>query len=553
MNRVWSDGRMARHRSTIARRLARALVASTALAACASHSTGVAAAPVATRVVLNMNAAQITAGLSIPLSATVRDQRDSVLAAAPVEWSSSNVAVATISATGVVRGIGAGNATMTAKSGNVSAQGTVTVIGVPIAPPSEFQTAVAPIDLNVILARPTASSVTASVYSGVERDVTLAWEPGGSPVTRHVVPGRAAEFEVTGLSADRQYSYSVSGSGATVQGQFRTARSAGATYRFVMQADSHLDGNSDVRIYANTLANMTADAPDFLVDLGDTFMTDKYPNFQDAAAQYYAQRHYLGLVGRNMPVYLVQGNHDGELGWLGTVAPWAADSRTRYFPAVNAGTFYSSNTAPRNYYAWTWGDATFIVLDPFVATLTQPSRAPNNWAWSLGREQYDWLQALLQRTNTAYTFVFLHNLVGGQGSEGRGGAEASRFWEWGGLNPDGSNGFAAQRPGWSKPIHDLFVQYKVSAIFHGHDHLYVHQERDGVAYQEVPQPSFARENATSSAVDYGYLSGTLLGSSGHVRVTVSPTKATVEYVRSRLTAGNGDVVDRYDIKPASQR
>ena len=146
--------------------------------------------------------------------------------------------------------------------------------------------------------------------------------------------------------------------------------------------------------------------------------------------------------------------------------------------------------------------------------------------------------------------MFLHNLVGGSGSEGRGGTEASRFWEWGGANADGSAGFATQRAGWAKPIHDLLVQYKVSAVFHGHDHLYVHQERDGVAYQEVPQPSFARENSIASAVDYGYLSGTLLGSSGHLRVTVSPAKATVEYVRSRLTAGNGDVVDRYDIAPA---
>ena len=94
------------------------------------------------------------------------------------------------------------------------------------------------------------------------------------------------------------------------------------------------------------------------------------------------------------------------------------------------------------------------------------------------------------------------------------------------------------------------MQYKVSAVFHGHDHLYVHQTRDGISYQEVPQPSFARENATSSAVDYGYLSGTLLGSSGHLRITVTPTKATVEYIRSRLTAGNGDVMDRYDLLPA---
>lgn len=57
-------------------------------------------------------------------------------------------------------------------------------------------------------------------------------------------------------------------------------------------------------------------------------------------------------------------------------------------------------------------------------------------------------------------------------------------------------------------------------------------------------------SATPSAVDSGYLSSTLLGSSGHLRVTVSNSKATVEYVRSRLTVGKGDPIDRYNLKPA---
>jgi hypothetical protein len=506
--------------------------------------------PVPTRVVLTPATTTVTVGLTTSLTALVRDQRDSAMTGQPMTWTSANPSVATVALDGVVRGVAAGTVLVTAASGTASAQATVTVVGVAGGPPSEFQTAVPAIDLNVVLGRPTGTAMTASVYSGTERDVTVTWEPGAGSTVAHVVPGRATSVELTGLSADRAYRYRVASGASNVQGTFRTARAAGSTYRFVMQADSHLDGNSDTRIYTNTLANMTSDAPDFLVDLGDTFMTDKYPAYQDAAAQYYAQRYYFGQVGRTMPAFLVEGNHDGELGWVPLVSSWAADMRTRYFPSVRSNGFYSSHNDPRNYYAWSWGDATFIVLDPFVGTITQPSRAPNNWAWSLGREPYDWLKALLQRTTTPYTFVFLHNLVGGQGSEGRGGVEASRFWEWGGQNADGSAGFATQRAGWGVPIHDLFVQYKVSAVFHGHDHLYVHQERDGIAYQEVPQPSFARENATSSAVDYGYLSGTLLGSSGHLRVTVSPAKATVEYVRSRLTAGNGDVMDRYDIRPS---
>jgi hypothetical protein len=38
------------------------------------------------------------------------------------------------------------------------------------------------------------------------------------------------------------------------------------------------------------------------------------------------------------------------------------------------------------------------------------------------------------------------------------------------------------------PIHQLLAENRVSIVFHGHDHLYTKQDRDGVVYQEVPQP-----------------------------------------------------------------
>lgn len=492
--------------------------------------------------------ASIAVGATTSLAATLLDQKGASMTGPTVSWSSASTAVATVSAAGVVTGVTAGTATISATASGVSGSATITVTG---SPTDAFQTTVPTIDLNAILARPTESSTTVSLWSASARTATITLTPGNRVISQPLTAATLATVDLTGLSPDQAYQYRVDAPGATsISGSFRTARGPGTSYRFVMQADSHLDNNSDLAIYANTLANMVADAPDFLIDLGDTFMTDKYADYHSAAAQYYAQRYWFGLVGRTMPVYLVQGNHDGELAWLPAVQTWAAGQRTTYFPSVISNAFYSSALTPRNYFAWTWGDATYIVLDPFSATLTQPSKAADNWAWSLGKEQYDWLVSTLQKNTSKYTFVFLHNLVGGSTSEARGGVEASVNYEWGGLNADGTAGFATKRAGWAKPIHDLFVQYKVSAVFHGHDHLYVHQTRDGISYQEVPQPSFARENATSSAVDYGYLSGTLLGSSGHLRITVTPTKATVEYIRSRLTAGNGDVMDRYDLLPA---
>ena len=500
--------------------------------------------PIVTRIVIAPSSAQVAVGAAIVLSASVRDQRDSVLTGESVSWSSSSSSVASVSSGGLVTGVSTGTTTIIAAVAGVSATITVTVVAA-----SEFKTSVPTIALNVIAARPTASTVTLSLFSTTDRVATVTLLDDARTQTVSLAGGTARAVEWTGLTADHSYRYRVSAGDVTLEGRVRTARAPGATYRFTMQADSHLDGNSDPLIYANTLANVVADSSDFLLDLGDTFMSDKFPEFQAAAPMYYAQRHYLGLIGASTPVFLVQGNHDAENGWLPANATWAASMRRQHFSAPEVGPFYAMSGTTRNYFAWTWGDATFIALDPYAFTMAKPSGSDGGWRWTLGRTQYDWLVDVLQRNRARYTFVFLHHLVGGNGAEARGGSEASAFFEWGGRNLDGTPGFATNRAGWPMPIHDLLVQHGVSAVFHGHDHLYVRQARDGLIYQEVPQPSFARENATSSAAAYGYLSGILLGSSGHLRVTVAPERATVEYVRSRLTTGNGVVADRYEIAP----
>jgi hypothetical protein len=79
----------------------------------------------------------------------------------------------------------------------------------------------------------------------------------------------------------------------------------------------------------------------------------------------------------------------------------------------------------------------------------------------------------------------------------------------------------------------------VSVVFHGHDHLYAKQDLDGVVYQEVPQPGYAGNGRPPrSAAEYGYRRGTILGSPGHLRVTVSPT-TTFSYVRPDTSANSG--------------
>jgi hypothetical protein len=115
-------------------------------------------------------------------------------------------------------------------------------------------------------------------------------------------------------------------------------------------------------------------------------------------------------------------------------------------------------------------------------------------------------------------------------------------YEWGGNNIDGSPGFATKRPGWDMPIHDLLVMNKVNVVFHGHDHLYGYQTRDGVVYLECPQPGTPNYTSLGSAVDGQYVNlganstSYLLPNSGHIRVTVGPDQAVADYVRSYRTA-----------------
>ena len=115
--------------------------------------------------------------------------------------------------------------------------------------------------------------------------------------------------------------------------------------------------------------------------------------------------------------------------------------------------------------------------------------------------------------------------------------------------------FEQKRPGWEMPIHDLFVKTGVTIFFQGHDHLFARQELDGVVYQSTPNPA---DNTYQAFNREAYRSGDVLPNSGHLRVTVSPDEARVDYVRSFLpgdeTDGrkNGDVAFSYTI-PAGKR
>ena len=440
----------------------------------------------------------------------------------------------------------------------------------------------------IVLGRPTDRSIAASINLDAGEEVYLEYGPasGSYPSRSSLATGTSSgpvTVRIETLAPDTHYYYRAryraageSSYRTDVEHGFQTKRLAGEPFTFVIQADPHMDGNSSAAVYSQTLANELADHPDFMFDLGDTSMAEKCaidgttlcaapspPTEATVRARYSMMRTYFDKACHSVPLFMVLGNHDGEWGWAGdtgtpSITAWALANRKLLFlnPEPD-GSFYSGNTEEvrQNYYAFEWGDVLFVVLDPYTYTAHKPGT--DGWGWTLGATQYQWFARTLASSRARFKFVFSHQLLGGNGTDARGGAAFASFFEWGGHDLGGAWTFDTHRPGWAAPIHRLLVDNKVTAWFHGHDHLYAQEQVDGVVYQEVPQPSLAKYDTANPGGDYGYVGKdgvNIFPSSGHLRVTVSATDARVEYVRSVVSADetttrkNGTVVTSYTIR-----
>jgi hypothetical protein len=425
---------------------------------------------------------------------------------------------------------------------------------------------------GVILGRPETDSITLNVM--LSQNSELYVEYGLAPGTYSLrtdayslKTARPQEINFSSLKQNTGYYYRLrykpEGGTAFETGQagaFHTRRPAGESFVFTIDADPHFDKNSDPEEIKAAFLNIMSENPDFNIDLGDTFMTEKLttPTSQQVADVYLDRRGYFALFGHSVPLFLVLGNHDGETGWLrdGTennVAVWASNARKMYFPNPFPDTFYSGNTQEekfigitQNYYAWQWGDALFLALDPYWNT---PVGGENGdfWDRTIGTSQYLWLKNVLEKSTARFKFIFTHHVLGNC----RGGSEWCDYYEMGGRNKSGVWEFDKMRPGWELPLHQLFVKHAVTAVFQGHDHLYVRQERDGVIYQEVPQPSMAL-GMSGAANDGNYTSGVVFPSPGHLKVTVAPSQVTIDYIHAALSGDsdkikNGEVVYSYSV------
>ena len=223
---------------------------------------------------------------------------------------------------------------------------------------------------NIILGRPTASKITASVLAISGTEVFVEYgeqqaQPGAYPEITTIVSsagGEPAEVTVEGLSANTRYFYRVNhrelGKTQFSSGDehtFHTQRAIGSTFSFGVQGDSHPERhnnnsgylkmfNSD--LYKLTMNEVAKRQPDFYFMLGDDFSIERiiqdfkddnygpgylfrkavegsidYTTYQaiisfpfiqsDIYGTYLEQREeYLNIMAHSTALFLVNGNHE---------------------------------------------------------------------------------------------------------------------------------------------------------------------------------------------------------------------------------------------------
>lgn len=413
-----------------------------------------------------------------------------------------------------------------------------------------------------MLGRPTNHSICVQAFFDTTVELSIRYGTSPSNYSNQTnwqtfLGNENAEIILDNLLEDTKYYYQLafrSPSSSNIlyrpEYSFTTQRKINKSFSFTIQADPHLDEQSDTALYKLCLKNQLEDNPDFMIDLGDFLMSDKLTNASKIVPRdtitYRCNllRTYYENIGHSVPLFIALGNHEGEAGWqlnntANNVAVWGTLDRKKYFMNPAPNEFYTGDTISHsyvgqreNYYAWKWGDALLIVLDPYWYTSPKPDSL-NGWRWTLGKTQYDWLKKTLEQDNSKFKFVFAHQIIGGD-PDGRGGVEFADLYEWGGNNLNGTRGFETNRPGWYKPIKDLLTENRVNIFFHGHDHFFGMQQKNCLYYQEIPQPSHPNFTSIGQAIKYGYKEGVILPGSGHIRVTVDGNGAKVDYVRAYL-------------------
>ena len=206
----------------------------TATCCAAADTVTVSVSQVASKVTVSPAGLSLTAGGISRLTASVSDANGFSIADAPISWSSTAATVATVDATGLVKAVAEGSATIKATSGSVTGTADVSVAAAPLTDPASVT------DLSVVAV--TDSTITVrwtQVDDGAGNPAKYALRYG-SP-TINWGPASVTEVSVAGneVGATRQYTFG--GLAAGTAYQFRLV-----AYRGTLMVDAEFGALSNV-------------------------------------------------------------------------------------------------------------------------------------------------------------------------------------------------------------------------------------------------------------------------------------------------------------------
>jgi hypothetical protein len=402
-----------------------------------------------------------------------------------------------------------------------------------------------------LLFAPTAKSfgISVTLSAGDPSSLKARVRPEGAARYGALVAGEAltadlAEWNLAGLTPSTRYEYEIvetappNGEAVLYQGSVSTARAPGESFSFALLTDSHIGpdlayGNQgDELVLQSVGTEIAAYAPDFMVNLGDMLDYHQYgfnappPDGTVSRAAYLNYRTSLGAVTGTTPHFPVIGNWEGENGeFAPEVIAWSREQRLLYMPAPEPATNPEGGSPHEDYYAFTWGDALFVVLNVMTYTPTPHLLSSNPGLpddWTLGPEQLQWLETTLANAKTKWRFILIHHAVGGAAGDlansayGRGGGQAAYVGE-------------------QAIVHGLMLEHGVQIFFYGHDHVFADMTVDGIHYS-VPGSSGApwmftqaETGYTQSWARYGWASVDVTSESVHVKYRALGGEILYEY------------------------
>ncbi len=392
--------------------------------------------------------------------------------------------------------------------------------------------------LNAVL----SSGDPAALRAEVRVQGTSGW---GAPLVPAVRGPDVAEWTFAGLDPATRYDYQIlapgaGGDQALYWGSVVTQRRPGDTFTFALITDSHIGADlnyynqGDPNVLASISAQVGAAMPDFMVNLGDMLDFHEYgfnappPDSAVSREAYLNYRTLLGDTLGNVAHFAVIGNWDGESGYYTPdVIQRSRQERMLYVPNPGPTTYPEGGSPDEDYYAFTWGDALFIVLNVMTYTptphlLSSDPGLPDDW--TLGTDQFNWFANTLAHATSKWRFVLIHHPVGGAAGDS---ADAAY----------GRAGGQAAYVGEQAKVQQLMLQYGVQIFFYGHDHVFTDMQVDGIHYT---LPGSAGAIWMFSKDQTGYAQS--WQESGWGQVTVSPTSVDVRFLTM-----NGQVLYEYTL------